>query len=72
MILLGVDDDGTVVGIGRHNRVKSQVQSIARSADPPVAVKVESIGEVVCVRVPPQRGKPYSFGGTCSTTGWWL
>ncbi|MDE2762768.1 MAG: ATP-binding protein [Gemmatimonadota bacterium] len=25
VILLGVDDDGTVVGIGRHNRVKSQV-----------------------------------------------
>ena len=63
VILLGVDDDGTVVGIGRHNRVKSQVQSIARSADPPIAVEVESIGEVVCVRVPSQRGKPYLFGG---------
>ena len=63
VILLGVDDDGTVVGIGRHNRVKSQVQSIARSADPAIAVEVESIGEVLCVRVPPQRGKPYSFGG---------
>ena len=63
VILLGVDDDGTVVGIGQHNRVKSQVQSIARSADPPIAVEVESMGEAVSVRVPPQRGKPFSFGG---------
>ena len=41
-ILIGVDDSGTVVGVGNHNRLRSQVQSVARSADPPVAVEIES------------------------------
>ena len=63
VILIGVDDAGTVVGVREHNRMKSQVQSVARSADPPVAVEVESEGDVLCVTVPEQHGKPYSFGG---------
>ena len=39
------------------------MQSIARSAEPPIGVEVESMGDVLCVSVPAQRGKPYSFGG---------
>ena len=63
VILIGVDDAGTVVGVQDHNRLKSQVQSVARSADPPVAVDVESEGRVLRVTVPEQHGKPYSFRG---------
>ncbi|MDE0120935.1 MAG: ATP-binding protein [Gemmatimonadota bacterium] len=63
VILLGVDDEGTVLGVEGHNRLKSQVQSVARSADPPISVELESMGDVLAVRVPSQRGKPYSFGG---------
>ena len=48
VILIGVDDAGTVVGVKDHNRLKSQVQSVARSADPPVAVEVESEVETCC------------------------
>ncbi len=44
IILIGVEDDGEIVGVGKHNKLKSQVQSIARSAEPPIAVDVESIG----------------------------
>jgi len=62
-ILLGVTDDGEVCGVADHNRLKSQVQSIARSADPPIAVEIESVGKVLCVRVPAQQSKPYSSGG---------
>ena len=62
-ILLGVADDGEVCGVADHNRLKSEVQSIARSADPPIAVEIESAGRVLCVRVPAQQSKPYSFGG---------
>ena len=62
-ILLGVADDGEVCGVGNHNRLKSEVQSIARSAEPPIAVEIESAGQVLCVRVPAQQSKPYSFGG---------
>ena len=63
VILIGVDDDGTVTGVASHNRLKSQVQNFARSADPPIAVEVESEGDVLCVTIPEQYGKPYSFGG---------
>ena len=63
VILLGVDDEGTVHGVGGHNRLKSQIRSVARSADPPISVELESMGDVLAVRVPSQRGKPYSFGG---------
>ncbi len=62
-ILLGVADDGAVLGVGHHNRLKSEAQSIARSAEPPIAVEIESVGQVLFVRVPAQQGKPYSFGG---------
>ena len=62
-ILLGVADDGKIYGIANHNRLKSEVQSIARSADPPIAVEIESADQVLCVRVPAQQSKPYSFGG---------
>ena len=62
-ILLGVTDEGDIVGIGDHNRLKSQVQTTKRSADPPVVVEVESVGQVLRVTVPEQHGQPYSFGG---------
>ena len=63
VILIGVTDDGDVVGVGSHNRLKSQVQTTARSADPPIAVEVESVGGVLVVTVPEQHSKPYSFSG---------
>jgi ATP-dependent DNA helicase RecG len=63
VILIGVADDGVVCGVADHNRLKSRVQSIARSAEPPIAVEVESVDGVLCVTVPAQHSKPYSFGG---------
>ena len=63
VILLGVSDAGEIVGVADHNRLKSRVQSTARSAELPISVEVESVGEVLCVVVPPQERKPYSFGG---------
>ena len=38
-VLIGVSDAGKIVGVADHNRVKSQVQSTARSADPPIEVE---------------------------------
>jgi ATP-dependent DNA helicase RecG len=63
VILIGVADDGTICSVGDHNRLKSQIQSVARSAEPPIAVEVDSAGEVLCVTIPAQQSKPYSFGG---------
>lgn len=63
VILIGVTDAGEIVGVADHNKLKSDVQATARSAEPPIAVEVESIGEVLCITVPAQHSKPYSFGG---------
>jgi ATP-dependent DNA helicase RecG len=63
VILIGVTDAGEIVGVRDHNRLKSEVQSTARSAEPPIAIDVESVGEVLCITVPEQHSKPYSFGG---------
>ena len=63
VILIGVTDDGEIVGVTHHNKLKSQVQSIARSADPPIAVEMDSVNGVLCITIPEQHGKPYSFGG---------
>ena len=35
-ILLGVRDDGTVVGVRDSNKLRAQIQDIARNCDPPV------------------------------------
>jgi len=37
-ILLGVRDDGTVVGIRDSNKLRGQIQDIARNCDPPEAL----------------------------------
>ena len=62
-VLLGVSDAGKIFGVADHNRLKARVSSTARSADPPIEVDVESVGDVLRVVVPPQKRKPYSFGG---------
>ena len=62
-ILIGVTDTGEIVGVANHNRLKSRLQSTARSAEPPVELEVESVDRVLRAIVPPQKRKPYSFGG---------
>ena len=62
-ILIGVTDGGEAVGVGNHNKLKSEVQAIARSAEPPIAVDIESAGKVLCVTIPAQHSKPYAFAG---------
>ena len=63
VVLIGVADDGTIRGVKDHNKLKSAVQSLARSVDPPLVVEVESIGDVLAMSVPAQNSKPYSFAG---------
>lgn len=61
IIMIGVSDSGDIVGVKDHNRLKSEIQSIARSADPPISIEISSVENVLCVEIPEQHGKPYSF-----------
>ncbi len=61
-ILLGVADDGSIVGIPESNRLISKIQSIAHSAEPRINIEIQRIGTILCVNIPVQQGKPFSFG----------
>ena len=62
-LIIGISDLGRIVGVADRNRAKSRVQSIARSADPPIEVEIDAIDEVLRVTVPIQPHKLYSHGG---------
>ena len=51
--LVAVTDDSAIVGVSDHNLLKSRIQSIARSADPPIQVEVDAVDDVLRVTVPP-------------------
>lgn len=57
-ILLGVRDDGSVVGVRDSNGLRAQIQDMARNCDPPVKTLVEPIGNVVVVTVRASDSKP--------------
>ena len=62
-VLIGVTDKGEIVGVKNANRLKSEVQSLARSIDPPLVVDIELVDQVLVIDVPAQNSKPYSFAG---------
>ena len=57
-ILLGVRDNGTVVGIRDSNKLRAQIQDMARNCDPPVKVLVEVVGKVMVITVRESESKP--------------
>ena len=57
-ILIGVRDDGTIVGMRDSNDLRARIQDMARNCDPPVKVLVESVGDVVVVTVRESENKP--------------
>ena len=57
-ILLGVRDDGTVIGARASNNLRARIQDIARNCDPPVQVRAEPVGAVIAVHVRESASKP--------------
>ncbi|MGD2088477.1 MAG: helix-turn-helix domain-containing protein [Candidatus Aminicenantes bacterium] len=62
-ILFGVDDKGNVTGLTNFNRVKSQVQDIARNMDPPISIGFDIVDKILIAIVPKGSKKPYSVNG---------
>ena len=63
VVLIGVADDGQPVGVREPNRLKSEVQNIARSIEPPLVIDLEVVENILVIQVPAQNSKPYSSGG---------
>ncbi len=66
-ILLGVRDDGVVVGVKDSNVLRARIQDIARNCDPQVKVLVEPVGKVLVVHVREGEAKPVQ----CSDGFFW-
>jgi len=66
-ILLGVRDDGTIVGVKDSNSLRARIQDIARNCDPPVQVVIEAVENVVVVHVRESGAKPVQ----CSDGFFW-
>ena len=62
-ILIGVDDDGSIVGVNDCNKLRSDIQNTARNLDPSLVVDIAEEEGVVIITIPEGRGKPYSVGG---------
>ena len=63
VVLIGVTDDGQPVGVRNANRLKSEVQNVARSIEPPLVIDMDVVDNILIVNVPAQNSKPYSSGG---------
>lgn len=57
-ILLGVRDDGTVVGVRDSNALRARIQDIARNCDPAVRIRLHPVGDVMAVHVKESDSKP--------------
>ncbi|MBM4119105.1 ATP-binding protein, partial [bacterium] len=57
-VLLGVRDDGSVLGVKDSSALRARVQDIARNCDPPVGVSVGAVGGVLVVEVRESDAKP--------------
>ena len=62
-ILIGIDDSGRKVGVASPNRMKSRIQNTAREMDPPLALDIEMVDDILVVTVPSGPNKPYSVNG---------
>ena len=59
-IFLGVDDMGDIKGIDSSNRIRSEIQNIARNCDPAVKIHIEKADCVLIINVSEGENKPYS------------
>ena len=60
VIFLGITDSGKIKGIEISNKLKSQIQDLARNCDPPVAVLLTQVGNILAIEVKEGVNKPYS------------
>ena len=62
-ILLGVNDDGKIVGESLTGELKAKIFDLGRNCDPKIEVKVSKVENVVVVTIEEGQDKPYSCSG---------
>lgn len=64
-ILVGVSDDGKTVGVRDSDTLRSRIQNVARSCDPPVQILVEPLAGIFVVHVRESELKPVQCSDGC-------
>jgi len=64
-IILGVRDNGEIVGFKLTNSNKSRINDITRNMDPSFQVNIEQVSDLVVIYVPEGKEKPYFVNGHC-------
>ncbi len=59
-IYIGISDNGEIKGISITNKLKSEIQDIARNCDPPVIISIEEMDNILAITVKEGANKPYS------------
>ena len=60
LIYLGVTDRGAIKGIEATNKLKSQIQDMARNCDPPIAILITESNHILSIKIKEGINKPYS------------
>lgn len=61
VISLGVSDDGKVVGQKLSNKLKAEINDLARKCEPPITIKkISQVDKVVVIEIDEGDEKPYS------------
>ncbi|NCU33124.1 MAG: ATP-binding protein, partial [Candidatus Moranbacteria bacterium] len=63
VILLGVSDDGKIVGEKLTNKLKAQINDLARNCEPTISIKkITQIDKIIAIEIEEGNEKPYSCG----------
>ena len=59
-IYIGITDNGRINGVSVTNRLKSQIQDLARNCDPSISILLDEVDNVLIVEVKEGLNKPHS------------
>ena len=57
---MGIDDKNQVKGIKTDNKLKSQIQDIAKNCDPSIIIQLKQFENILIVEIGEGKNKPYS------------
>lgn len=58
-VIIGIEDDGSIVGSPINNELSARVQMMARDCDPAISIELEPFHNVLIVHVLEGKDKPY-------------
>ncbi|MFH1425685.1 MAG: RNA-binding domain-containing protein, partial [archaeon] len=58
-VFFGVNDKSEILGVNINNKLRSEIQTIARNCDPSIEIKLEQFENILIIEVEEGKDKPY-------------